>query len=752
MTSEVPAPWVGRSLVAMLLTMAGVPAAAVSQQDTLFYHDGPAPRTVIVSRDSLGFVPATAANPGDVEDYLESWNLIVSRRMPAGTLLTDVPPLQREGDSIAALVTRIQQDRPDLVSTGGSLARIEGAPFAVVLTDQLIVRWSSGATEAQIDSVTAMMGLEGMSRGIGNPLRRLYRTPGIHGGPLFQRTEDLRGSPLTAAAYPHFFEGIREAAPWTPNDPFLGDQWHLTNSTGMGHIDAPAAWDLTKGSSAVVLAIIEVFEFDLGHPDLVGNLWVNTSETPGNGIDDDLNGCVDDLNGCWFSACTDPSTPCGVGTPLSTIQMRHATAVAGLAAAVGDNSIGVTGVCLECRILPITVGGGEYSRIQAFEYALAVGAEAVNASWEMNRSNELDQVIQQVSAEGRDGLGMPIVFAVGNTNRDVCSGGLDHPSIPDVISVSASNNLDVRITSTGWGDCLDVLAPGGWSPEFWGVATTDVVGDPGYNDDDRHPNCPKSALTNRAYTRCFGGTSASAPIVTGVIGLMLAHNPLLTREQIRDILIRTADKIDCTVAGYVPSCPPSPQSPSPYAFSPTYGYGRVNAGEALKAAGAAGTDPTVAGDEPGEFEIGFRVGWTKVTSGGPDVTTTSVPGSGPSAEPALHVSWFTVHSMLELQGWSSKRTTTGPSSDQTGLLLAGQYSYLFATGAATPYLGVSFAYEHRSGSTGPTINDEGFGVHLGYRKRLGGPIAVRLEGRYRHWSDRSLDEWGVAFGLGVVIG
>ncbi|HOZ02088.1 MAG TPA: hypothetical protein PLG20_09735, partial [Candidatus Syntrophosphaera sp.] len=91
---------------------------------------------------------------------------------------------------------------------------------------------------------------------------------------------------------------------WTPNDPRYGDQWHYHNTGQTGgtvdaDIDLPEAWDIEKGHPDVIVDVQDG-GFQIDHPDLDLNKWVNPGEIAGNGIDDDANGYVDDVNGYNF--------------------------------------------------------------------------------------------------------------------------------------------------------------------------------------------------------------------------------------------------------------------------------------------------------------------------------------------------------------------------------------------------------------------------------------------------------------------
>jgi subtilisin family serine protease len=119
------------------------------------------------------------------------------------------------------------------------------------------------------------------------------------------------------------------------NDPDFGKQWNLhdddaLNGTITPDIQAPAAWDITTGSSDTIIAVLDS-GVDLDHPDLASKLWTNPGEIPDNGRDDDGNGKVDDVNG-WDFVDDDnrPDDRSGWGTFM-----------AGIAAAASNNEIGI---------------------------------------------------------------------------------------------------------------------------------------------------------------------------------------------------------------------------------------------------------------------------------------------------------------------------------------------------------------------------------------------------------------------------
>jgi subtilisin family serine protease len=348
-----------------------------------------------------------------------------------------------------------------------------------------------------------------------------------------------------------------------PNDPLFALQWPLDNQGQGGgtvdaDVDAPEAWAITRGSASILIAVLDD-AVQLDHPDLAPNIAAAGRD---------------------FRA--DP--PRETAAPNQVID-RHGTAVAGVAAARGDDALGMTGVCPQCSLLPIGVDGvhklPSIATADAVRWAVSQGADVISLSWGYARARAspadaaLRAALEAAATHGRSGRGTLIVVGATNEAVDNCAGPtLDLAALDGVLAVGVADFQD-RVGGAGYGNCIDLVAPS--TPELkttLGVLTSDRTGIDGYTSGDYHET--------------FGGTSAAAPLVAGIAGLLLSLNPELTRAELVQLLEQTADKIDAEHAAY-----------DARGHSMRAGYGRVNAARALAPnVGVAVTPSTVRVGEP----------------------------------------------------------------------------------------------------------------------------------------------------------
>jgi subtilisin family serine protease len=334
----------------------------------------------------------------------------------------------------------------------------------------------------------------------------------------------------------------RYAVNLVPNDPYFSSigSWGQTYADlyGIKKINAPTAWDTTAGSG-VVVAIVDT-GLDVHHPDIAANVWTNTAEIPGNGIDDDGNGFVDDVHG-WDFIGASYASPTPDNDPADLY--GHGTHVAGTIAGVGNNNRGVIGVAWGAKVMPVRGldndgYGDDVSLSQAIQYAAANGADVMNNSW---GGGGPSQTITDAMQYAYD-LGVVIVAAAGNSSMDASQ--FFPAQLPTVITVASLSPSDTLSYFSNYGSKIDVAAPGEDILSLRASGTS--MGTPVGTD----------------YTRA-SGTSMATPHVAGVAALVLAQHPEYTNEQVRQVLRTSATDVEA--AGYDLKA----------------GYGRVDAAAAL---------------------------------------------------------------------------------------------------------------------------------------------------------------------------
>jgi subtilisin family serine protease len=311
-----------------------------------------------------------------------------------------------------------------------------------------------------------------------------------------------------------------------PNDPSFSRLWGLHNTGQTGgvidaDIDAAEAWNVTTGSRAVVVAVIDT-GIDYRHPDLAANMWRNPGEIPGDGIDNDRNGFVDDVYG-WDFANNDADPFDDEG---------HGTHVAGTIGAVGNNGTGVAGVNWQVSLMALKFLGADGSgttsaAVAALNYATmmrqthGVNVVATNNSW--GGGGASTALTNAIVAGGNAGI--LTVAAAGNesANNDTTPSYPANVNSTAVISVAATDASNRLASFSNYGaTTVDVAAPG------VGIYST---------------------TPNNSYAS-YSGTSMAAPHVAGLVALMAAANPQATASQIRSAILSSAVPV-ASLAGKV---------------------------------------------------------------------------------------------------------------------------------------------------------------------------------------------------------
>lgn len=286
----------------------------------------------------------------------------------------------------------------------------------------------------------------------------------------------------------------------TPNDPSYSNQWALPK------IGAPSAWDSTTGSSSITIAIVDTGIL-LNHPDLATNIKVNSGDIANNGIDDDSNGYVDDRFG-YNTIDNNGNT---------NDQDGHGTHVAGTASAVGNNSLGISGVCWNCKLLPVKVfdieGNATSESVAAgVDYARILGADIFNLSL----GGSSDDLVLKSALQSASNAGKLLVFAAGNdgVNNNIFPSYPANYQFTNSLTVAATNSSDQRAIFSNYGtNTVHLAAPG-----------VEILS--------------TYLLNNYAYA---DGTSMAAPHVTGALAILRSLGA--TSAQARSCLLNGVTQV-----------------------------------------------------------------------------------------------------------------------------------------------------------------------------------------------------------------
>jgi subtilisin family serine protease len=358
-------------------------------------------------------------------------------------------------------------------------------------------------------------------------------------------------------ATPNFVSEYRRLA----RPPIPPAEWHLRNLAREAgqkkgeDVDAPGAWRLTRGKRSVVIAVLDD-GVDVEHPRLRTRIWRNP-----------VRSARDQVGRDFFLPDDHPDhynpRPKIFHYPFSQHEGNdnHGTPCAGVAAAAGR---GAVGIAPGCRILAVKIFhaddlASDERVADAIRYA-ATRADVLSCSWAGGTSPDVQLALADVGL-ARGGRGVPVFCASGN--ESAASVGFP-ASDSNAIAVGASTDQGRHADYSNRGRKLDFVAPSDGGKV--GIFTTDVsYANRGYNVGEE-----EEGGASGLYTDSFGGTSSATPLAAGIAALVLSVNPRLDREEVRQILRRTADKIG---RGY-----------DRKGHSRSYGYGRLNAARAVREA------------------------------------------------------------------------------------------------------------------------------------------------------------------------
>ncbi len=494
-------------------------------QDTLTLHDSGRVRTFLIARDEVGTIEP--GGHGHVQKIAPAADAEAMR--------------QRAGNA-------------DLILYEQGQPRTEA--HRRWLTPRVLAKVRAGA---DVEAIATDVGAVAVERPAYAPDHAIFTAPaGASNGltlanALRRRAEIESAEPLLARTM---------AKRFTPNDPFFADnaanagyQWHLQNTGARGgtagvDVNVTTAWGTVKGAGVRIGIVDDGIE--LAHPDLAAH--------------------VDTINDYDFNG--------GDADPSAEFGDDHGTAVAGIAAAIGNNGLGVSGVAPEATLVALRLIAGPVTDAEeaaAFTRRADI-IEIKSNSWGPYDSGDIVQgpgllasfALQDAIANGRAGKGTLFFWAAGDGGAGDNSNFDGYANSIFTSAIAAIGDNGQRSDTAEDGANILVAAPSS-SAGRQSISTTDRTGadrDNGYNDGTGLD------YTDANFTNTFGGTSAACPLAAGIGALLLESNPNLTWRDVKEILIRTATRNDSADADWQ-------NNGAGFHFNHKYGAGLINAAAAV---------------------------------------------------------------------------------------------------------------------------------------------------------------------------
>lgn len=453
--------------------------------------------------------------------------------------------LEKEGSSIDDKLDEARKRKE--VNVGTHVYHTEGSSRPLVATGEIYIIFQDSTSEEEQLLALDEYKLELVER---RSDTRIIAAVTKHSPNPVKAAHLLQQTSMIKLAAPDLDTFVDEYAPFVaPADKLISHQWHLRNTGILPDVNWPMkrgadakvfdAWSRigNTGAENIVIAVIDN-GFDTTHPDLKDKIYKPF----------DLWNQSDKLD-------------------QGDSRFTHGTPCASVALAA-SNGNGIVGVAPGAKFMPVS--GTSFSlraTEQMFDYCINNGADVISCSWgttdpafDLNPMKQ--EAIAKAARKGRNGKGCVIVYAVGNEDLDFVNFYAAHP---DVIAVAASTSKDEHAPYSNRGREVTICAP---SNGDWPILTARAWWDKGVEWETGNYKYYRDGRDRGSQYKHFGGTSCACPLVAGICALILSVNPELTAKEVKDIIIKTADKIG---------------SPADYenGHSKKYGYGRINADKAV---------------------------------------------------------------------------------------------------------------------------------------------------------------------------